>query len=148
MGDVGLLHTPVEVIQQIGDNVRPTLLLLIFSLVGTAAPPRHEVVTTCSWLNLCMEPMVLSCVTLDIFNHTTTTTTRQLETLASQRSHASKFARTFKIASLIPRHDSTLLEECVRYLMMWEPSADMAEACVKKYLATAISSLENVRSVM
>ena len=95
-----------------------------------------------------MEPILFSCVTLDIFNHTPTTTVRQLETLASQRSRASKFTRTLKIASLVPPHDSTLLKECVRYLVMWEPSADMAEACVRKYLATAISSMENVRSVM
>jgi len=50
MCGVGLLHLAVEVIQHIGDNVRPTLLVLIFSLVGTAALPRREVVTTCLFM--------------------------------------------------------------------------------------------------
>ena len=87
---------------------------------------------------------MLSCVTLDIFYRTPM---NQLETLANQKSGASKCTRTLNIASLAPRRDSTRLQECVRFLM-WEPNANTAEACVRRHLAAAISSLENVGSVM
>jgi len=94
-----------------------------------------------------MEPIALSCVTLDIFNHTPTTTIHKLEALANRRSRVSKFARTVKIKSLVPRHDLTMSEYCVRFLM-WEPSTDTVEACMRTHLAAAISSLENVGSIM
>jgi hypothetical protein len=103
----------------------------------------------CSWLNLSMEPVVLSCVRLDVFNHTPARTMHQLETLASQRSRASKYTRTLEIASLVPSrdHDGTILAQCVQFLL-WNPIANMVEVCVRKHLATAISSMENVGSVM
>jgi len=94
-----------------------------------------------------MEPIALSCVTLDIFNHTPTMTINKLEALANRRSRVSKFARTVNIKSLVPCRDLTLSEYCVRFLMR-EASADTVEACVRTHLVAAISSLENVGSIM
>ncbi|KIM40712.1 hypothetical protein M413DRAFT_28489 [Hebeloma cylindrosporum] len=122
----GLLHLAVEVIQLIGD---------------------HSLRLVCSWLNLCVEPIVLSCVTLDFFAQAPATTIHQLETLASRKSGASKYTCTLKIASLFPRRDSKLLKECVRFLK-WEPNGNTAEACVRTHLSAAISSLENVGSLV
>jgi hypothetical protein len=110
----------------------------------------------CSWLNRSVEPMVLSCIVLDVFNHTPTTTMYQLKTLARKRSRASQFTRTLKIANLrvAPfRNNPTLLEklECMPFIM-WKPSAESdgvrVEAGMRKHLFPAISLLKNVENVM
>jgi hypothetical protein len=105
----------------------------------------------CSWLNLSMEPLVLSCITLDVPSRTLTTTMHQLETLANQRSQASQFTRTLKIVNLSPCRDLTLLGECLQYIG-WEveslASADAVEAGMRTHLVPVISLLKNVETVM
>ena len=92
--------------------------------------------------------MVLSCIVLDVFNHTPTTTMYQLETLASKRSRASQLTRTLKIANLGPCRDLTLLEQCVDFIVGKPSAADEVEAGMRKHLVPAISLLKNVETVM
>ena len=119
-------------------------------LVGQSQLPLRDLKSlrlVCSWLNRCVEPMVLSCIVLDVFNHASATTMYQLETLASKRSRASQFTRTVKIDNLAPCRDLALLEQCVRFIM-WRPSADEVEAGLRKHLVPALSLLKNVENVM
>ncbi|KIL60461.1 hypothetical protein M378DRAFT_917388 [Amanita muscaria Koide BX008] len=64
---VGLLHLTVELIQEIGDYL--------------SLQDLKSLRLVCSWINRSVEPTVLSCIVLDVFNHTPTTTMYQLETL-------------------------------------------------------------------
>ncbi|KAM6502716.1 hypothetical protein JOM56_002693 [Amanita muscaria] len=131
---VGLLHLAVELIQEIGDYL--------------SLQDLKSLRLVCSWINRSIEPMVLSCIVLDVFNHTPTTTMYQLETLASRRSRASQLTRTLKISNLGPCHDLTLLEQCVRFIVRKPSAADEVEAGMRKHLVPAISLLKNVETVI
>ena len=116
----------------------------------TAAPPRSEaeVVTSCLFVAQPMRgassPLLHNIGYIQSFDDNDDTPTR--DTGESKKSGFKMHMHPQHCESC-SRRDSTLLELCVRFLVR-EPSANAAEACVRTHLASAISSLENVGSVM
>jgi hypothetical protein len=126
----GLLWLAAELIESIRDNL--------------CLQDLKSLRLVCSQLNLAVEPVVLSYLVIDASNRTHKTTIRQLKALANQNSRACELTRQLKIASLYPKYDSSLTTQ----FAVREPSGKDVEDNIRKYLASAVSSLKQVESIM